>query len=156
MKKEFKRRVISLFGILAVLWSAVGCGNEETAGDGVWQRKERVEHDLTSGGWKEPEETADSSEPWQATDYWECLSPGTAVEGMRYAGRMHTANGSEVLLLERFVADRAGAGAQKYFLTCLDTLTMEAEIRELSFRRRQREDKRRMQGGKICKCWLQS
>ncbi len=133
MKKEFKRRVISLFGILAVLWSAVGCGNEETAGDGVWQRKERVEHDLTSGGWKEPEETADSSEPWQATDYWECLSPGTAVEGMRYAGRMHTANGSEVLLLERFVADRAGAGAQKYFLTCLDTLTMEAEIRELSF-----------------------
>lgn len=134
MKEEFKLRVICLFSILMVLWGVTGCGERAAeSGDGVWQRKERVEYDLTSNEWEGPEETADSSEPWQATDYWECPSYGASVEGMRYAGHMYTAEGSDIYLLERFVADRIGTESQKYFLVCLDTLTMEAQTRQLVF-----------------------
>lgn len=139
MKKGLRFQIIGLFCALAVSGCITGCGRRTSGeGDGgTWQRKERVEHDLASGLWEEPEGTVDSGEPWRLTDYWEDAEGETAGTGMRIAGHMGATDGSTYYLLERYIErykkDQTEPDSQKYFLTCLDTLTMQAEKKELVF-----------------------
>ncbi len=142
MKKEINSqiefRIVLLAGIMVMLCGLgmTGCGQKTPAeGDaGTYQPRERTEYDLASNQWKEQGETEDSGEPWQYTEYWESTAPEVPGSSMRRVGRWSAASGSDFYWLESYIGkEGVGPGARKCYLTCLDTVTMEAVRTEFGF-----------------------
>lgn len=109
-----------------------GCGGEEAVEENTVQRVQEGDFDYGAGSWKMSEELMDSQEPWACSGYWGDYMLERVEPDMYLAMRFGVLDGSDYYILERFMAQgETGEGCQKYYLTCLDMVSLEAEREEL-------------------------
>lgn len=147
MKRNLKRNrkpgkiyAALTMGIFLAIGGMSGCGREgsgsensektiEASGD----REGKKEYDLASGSWKLDEEVEIGTESWATADCWGDYMLEVPQKGMRLSKRVSAVDGPRYYVLERYTAGgNTGPGCQKYYLTCLDMESLEAERKELT------------------------
>lgn len=127
-----------MLGLLLAICGIAGCSSKEPGeGSGnptvnAGSEKESGEYDFASGSWTMGDEVTESEEPWGIAGYWGDYMLEIPATGMMISKRCTAVDESCYYILERYTDwGKTGAGCQKYYLTCLDMGTMEAERKEL-------------------------
>lgn len=143
MKRKMKVAAGCLAAMLYVSCCLGGCASkemEEEINAGGGQREEKQEHDLAAGNWREAGEIQESAQVWTLMEYKEDFEIGGSEAGMLRSKEESVVDGTDYYVLESYADwNQLGEECQKYYLTCVDMLTMESKREKLALSAAEKE-----------------